>query len=166
MRHSLITALQDFAGAVIVVSHDRGLLRSVCDQFWLVADGAVTDFEGDLEDYSNWLEKRGSTASTPSVPKVRGDARGDKGRGQKREKAEARNDVAPKRQEIKSIETSLDKLGQERAKLEKELAGLDYARDPAHARRVTERHAALIREVEQLETRWLELSERLESLNG
>ena len=42
MRHSLITALQDFAGAVIVVSHDRGLLRSVCDQFWLVADGAVT----------------------------------------------------------------------------------------------------------------------------
>src|SRR6188474_1477003 len=76
MRHSLITALQEFAGAVIVVSHDRGLLRSVCDQFWLVADGEVTDFEGDLEDYSNWLEKRGSTASTPSTPKPRGD--GDK----------------------------------------------------------------------------------------
>src|SRR6185295_15694505 len=130
MRHSLITALQDFAGAVIVMSHDRGLLRSVCDQFWLVADGAVTDFEGDLEDYSNWLEKRGSSASTPATPKARGDAaRGDKGRGQRREKAEARNDVAPKRQEIKSIETSLDKLGQERAKLEKELAGIDFTRD-------------------------------------
>ncbi len=166
MRHSLITALQDFAGAVIVVSHDRGLLRSVCDQFWLVADGAVTDFEGDLEDYSNWLEKRGSSASTPSTPKVRGDTRGEKGRGQKREKADARNDVAPKRQEIKSIETTLEKLGQERAKLEKELAEVDYSRDPAHARKVTERHAVLIREVEQLETRWLELSERLESLNG
>ncbi|HEU4779523.1 MAG TPA: ATP-binding cassette domain-containing protein [Steroidobacteraceae bacterium] len=166
MRHSLITALQDFAGAVIVVSHDRGLLRSVCDQFWLVAEGAVTDFEGDLEDYSNWLEKRGSSASTPAAPKARADSRGDKGRGQKREKAAARNDVAPKRQEIKSIETSLDKLGQERAKLEKELAGVDYSRDPAHARKVTERHAALIREVEQMETRWLELSERLESLNG
>jgi ATP-binding cassette subfamily F protein 3 len=164
MRHSLITALQDFAGAVIVVSHDRGLLRSVCDQFWLVADGAVTDFEGDLEDYSNWLEKRGSTASTPSTPKLRGD--GDKARGQKRKDGDGRKDLAPKRQEIKSVETSLDKLGQERARLEKELAGLDYSRDPAHARKVTERHAALIREVEQLETRWLELSERLESLNG
>ena len=164
MRHSLITALQDFAGAVIVVSHDRGLLRSVCDQFWLVADGAVTDFEGDLEDYSNWLEKRGSTASTPSTPKPRGD--GDKARGQKRKDGDTRKDLAPKRQEIKSVETSLDKLGQERARLEKELAGLDYHRDPAHARKVTERHAALIREVEQLETRWLELSERLESLNG
>jgi ATP-binding cassette, subfamily F, member 3 len=164
MRHSLITALQDFAGAVIVVSHDRGLLRSVCDQFWLVADGSVTDFEGDLEDYSNWLEKRGSTASTPAVPKPRGD--GDRQRGQKRKDGDGRKDLAPKRQEIKSVETSLDKLGQERARLEKELAGLDYARDPAHARKVTERHAALIREVEQLETRWLELSERLESLNG
>ena len=79
MRHSLITALQDFAGAVIVVSHDRGLLRSVCDQFWLVADGAVTDFEGDLEDYSNWLEKRGSSASTPAAPKARGDSRVTRG---------------------------------------------------------------------------------------
>ena len=166
MRHSLITALQDFAGAVIVVSHDRGLLRSVCDQFWLVSEGAVTDFEGDLEDYSNWLEKRGSSASTPAAPKARGDSRGDKGRGQKREKAEARNDVVPKRQEIKSIETSLEKLGQERTRLEKELAGIDFTRDAAHARKVTERHGALAREIEQLETRWLELSERLESLNG
>jgi ATP-binding cassette subfamily F protein 3 len=162
MRHSLITALQDFAGAVIVVSHDRGLLRSVCDQFWLVAEGEVKDFEGDLEDYSNWLEKRGGAAATPAEPKLRG----EKTRGQKRKDAEPRKDLAPKRQEIKSLETSLDKLGQERAKLEKELEGLDYARDAAHARKVTERHAALIREIEQTETRWLELSERLESLNG
>jgi ATP-binding cassette subfamily F protein 3 len=167
MRHSLITALQGFAGAVIVVSHDRGLLRSVCDQFWLVTDGAVTDFEGDLEDYSNWLEKRGSTASTPATPKIRGDRpREDKGRGKQRKDGETRKDPNLKRQEIKSIETSLDKLGQERARLEKELPELDYSRDAAHARKVTERHAALIREVEQLETRWLELSERLESLNG
>ena len=163
MRHSLITALQDFAGAVIVVSHDRGLLRSVCDQFWLVADGAVTDFEGDLEDYSNWLEKRGSAASTPAAPKPRSE--GDK-RDKRKDKSASRDDSAPKRQEIKAIETSLEKLAQERAKLEKELAGIDFSRDAAHARKVTERHVALIREVEQLETRWLELSERLESMNG
>jgi len=147
---------------VIVVSHDRGLLRSVCDQFWLVADGAVTDFEGDLEDYSNWLEKRGTAASTPAAPKPRSE--NDK-RDKRRDKG-ARSDSTPKRQEIKSIETTLEKLGQERARLEKELEGVDFARDPAHARKVTERHGALIREVEQLETRWLELSERLESLNG
>jgi ATP-binding cassette subfamily F protein 3 len=162
MRHSLITALQGFAGAVIVVSHDRGLLRSVCDQFWLVADGVASDFEGDLEDYSNWLEKRAGSASTPAAPKTRNDSKEKRG-GAK----EARGkDKGPKRQEIKSIETSLDKLGQERAKLDQELAGLDYSRDPAHARKVSDRHAAVASEIEQLETRWLELSERLESLDG
>jgi ATP-binding cassette, subfamily F, member 3 len=166
MRHSLITALQDFAGAVIVVSHDRGLLRSVCDQFWLVADGEVQDFEGDLEDYSNWLEKRGGAASTPAQPQAKAKGRSDDRRADRRRDADSRKDLAPRRQEIKSIETSLAKLGQERDKLEKELATLDYARDPAHARKVTDSHAALVRDVEQLETRWLELSERLESADG
>jgi ATP-binding cassette subfamily F protein 3 len=162
MRHSLITALQDFAGAVIVVSHDRGLLRSVCDQFWLVADGAVQDFDGDLEDYAGWLEKRAGAAATPAAPRPRSEERKD----QRRKDAGARRDLAPRRQEIKSIETSLAKLGQENSKLESELAGLDYARDPSHARKVSERHAALRREIEELETRWLELSERLESADG
>jgi ATP-binding cassette subfamily F protein 3 len=161
MRHSLITALQDFAGAVIVVSHDRGLLRSVCDQFWLVADGLVRDFDGDLDDYAGWLEKRGVAAAGPPTPretvkeKPRKQRDGDKGR-----------DSAPKRQEIKSLETSLAKLGQERDKLEQDLAGLDYSRDAAHARKVTDRHAALLRDIEKHETRWLELSERLESGDG
>jgi len=159
MRHSLITALQDFAGAVIVVSHDRGLLRSVCDQFWLVADGVVQDFDGDLEDYAGWLEKRAGAAATPSAPKPRNEERKD----QRRKGADSRRDLAPKRQEIKAIETSLAKLAQERTRLESELARLDFARDPAHARKVTERHGAVRQEIEQMETRWLELSERLES---
>ena len=166
MRHSLITALQDFAGAVIVVSHDRGLLRSVCDQFWLVADGVVQDYDGDLDDYATWLEKRGGSASTPSQPKT-GDGKRDKrDKRDGKRRDEPRKDTAPRRQELKTIETSLSKLGQDREKLEKELAGLDYARDPAHARKVTERHAAVRHEIEQLETRWLELSERLESADG
>src|SRR3954467_3007855 len=121
MRHSLITALQDFAGAVIVVSHDRGLLRSVCDQFWLVADGVVQDYDGDLDDYATWLEKRGGSANTPSQPKA-GESKRDKRDGKRRD--ESRKDSAPRRQELKSIETSLAKLGQDREKLEKELAGL------------------------------------------
>ena len=160
MRHSLITALQEFAGAVIVVSHDRGLLRSVCDQFWLVADGAVRDFDGDLEDYAGWLEKRAGAAATPASPKPR--TEGER-RDQRRKGAETRRELAPKRQEIRNIETSLTKLGQERSRLETELTALDYGRDAAHARKVTERHAAVRDEIEQLETRWLELSERLES---
>jgi ATP-binding cassette subfamily F protein 3 len=158
MRHSLITALQEFAGAVIVVSHDRGLLRSVCDQFWLVADGAVRDFDGDLEDYAGWLEKRATAAHSPAAPEKRPASKD----GRRRDAA-ARRDLAPKRQEVKAIETSLAKLAQERSRLEAELAGIDYARNGDHARKVTERHSELLTEVEQLETRWLELSERLES---
>jgi ATP-binding cassette subfamily F protein 3 len=165
MRHSLISALQEFAGAVIVVSHDRGLLRSVCDQFWLVADGAVRDFDGDLEDYAGWLEKRApapmkSGATTPDAPKVRQPGQ-PKGRpeGQTKPKDGRRKGA----EQVKTIETSLAKLGQERARLEAELAAVDYARNADHARKVTERHAAVLHEVEQLETRWLELSERLES---
>ena len=165
MRHSLITALQEFAGAVIVVSHDRGLLRSVCDQFWLVADGVVRDFDGDLEDYAGWLEKRSGAVTTPVAPEVRNKKPrpDDERRNQRRKSTEARRDPAPKHLEIKSIENSLAKLGQERTRLEAELPQLDYARNAAHARKVTERHATLLTEVEQLETRWLELSERLES---
>jgi ATP-binding cassette subfamily F protein 3 len=178
MRHSLITALQGFAGAVIVVSHDRGLLRSVCDQFWLVADGLAQDFDGDLEDYAGWLEKRAGSAATPAAPTARKnqsdhrkedrkkDSRGDSRNGDSSRKDAARKESGPKRQEVRAIETSLDKLGQERAKLEKDLAGMDFARDPAHARKVGERHSAVLREMEQLETRWLELSERLESADG
>jgi ATP-binding cassette subfamily F protein 3 len=169
MRHSLITALQEFAGAVIVVSHDRGLLRSVCDQFWLVADGVVRDFDGDLEDYAGWLEKRAGAAATPVAPKARNEgqpkARGD-GQPKRRKQNGEQRDLAPKRQEVKAIETSLAKLGQERTRLESDLATLDYGRDAAHARKVTEHHAAVLREIEQLETRWLELSERLESADG
>ena len=161
MRHSLITALQDFAGAVIVVSHDRGLLRSVCDQFWLVAEGEVRDFDGDLEDYSNWFEKRGGNVATSAAPKLVVERREKKGKS-----SPDRKDLQPKRQEVKTIETSLAKLTQERAKLETEIAGLDYTRDAAHARKVTERHVAVLRDIEQLETRWLELSERLESADG
>ena len=148
MRHSLITALQEFAGAVIVVSHDRGLLRSVCDQFWLVADGAVRDFDGDLEDYAGWLEKRSGAATTPVAPMARDDrqprSRGDERRDQRRKGADARRELAPKRQEIKTIETSLAKLGQERTRLETELPDSTTARNAAHARKVTERHAALL----------------------
>ena len=102
MRHSLITALQDFAGAVIVVSHDRGLLRSVCDQFWLVSDGAVRDFDGDLEDYAGWLEKRAGAVDDPGRATARRRRRAARNSGTRMRTHAAR---APKRQEIKTIET-------------------------------------------------------------
>jgi ATP-binding cassette subfamily F protein 3 len=121
----------------------------------------VRDFDGDLEDYAGWLEKRAGAAATPAAPKAR-----NEGQPKRRRHNGEQRDLAPRRQEVKAIETSLAKLGQERTRLESDLATLDYGRDGAHARKVTEHHAAVLREIEQLETRWLELSERLESADG
>jgi ATP-binding cassette subfamily F protein 3 len=58
MRHALEHAMMSFAGAVLVVSHDRHLLTSTCEKFWLIADGRCVDFDGDLDDYAKWLNTR------------------------------------------------------------------------------------------------------------
>ncbi len=67
MRHALLVALQDFAGAVVIVSHDRALLRGACDRFLLVANGAVTPFDGDLEDYAAWLARGSDTPQADAL---------------------------------------------------------------------------------------------------
>ena len=58
-------ALNEFEGTVMLVSHDRALLREVCDEFWLVADGALKPFDGDLDDYQRWLLERSREAAKP-----------------------------------------------------------------------------------------------------
>jgi ATP-binding cassette subfamily F protein 3 len=159
MRHALLVALQDFAGAVVVVSHDRTLLRSACDSFLLVANGAVTAFDGDLDDYADWLAKnskpRGATetAAAPSRQE------------QRRLDAEARNRLTPLRNEQKRIESQLEKLTAERQRLEAELADPQtYATKPQEeTRRLTVRHAEVVREITTLEERWLEVMSELES---
>lgn len=60
MREALVVALQEFAGAMVLVSHDRHLLSSCVDEFWLVADGQVQPYDGDLQDYADWLKQRQS----------------------------------------------------------------------------------------------------------
>ena len=154
MRHSLITALQDFAGAVIVVSHDRGLLRSVCDQFWLVADGVVRDFDGDLEDYAGWLEKRAGAAATPR----RTEARNKKPRrgatsGATSAARMPRHAATSRRSARRSSpsRTSLAKLGQERSRLETELAA---ARLRAQCRARAQGHRTARRVARAKSSKW------------
>jgi ATP-binding cassette subfamily F protein 3 len=161
MRHSLAMALQEFAGAVITVSHDRGLLQSVCDEFWLVADGSVSRFDGDLTDYANWLERRGNAASRDTSATA--PAAGDR-REQRRQQAAARNLLSPLRSDIRALELSLERLGRERGQLEAQLADPQlYASDASgSARELASRHAAVLQEVQHLEARWLERSEELE----
>jgi ATP-binding cassette subfamily F protein 3 len=160
MRHALLVALQDFPGAVVVVSHDRTLLRGACDSFLLVTDGAVGPFDGDLDDYAAWLAKSGkvpparadSSASTPSRQE------------QRRLEAEARNRLTPLRNEQRRIEGQLEKLARERQQLETDLAdpATYTSKPPEEGRRLTLRHAELSREIATLEERWLEVASELE----
>jgi ATP-binding cassette, subfamily F, member 3 len=163
MRHALLVALQEFPGAVVVVSHDRTLLRGACDSFVLVANGSVSPFDGDLDDYATWLAKNGkarggapdSPDAAPATPSRQ---------EQRRLDAEARNRLTPLRNEQRRIETQLEKLGGERQRLEAELADPDtYRTKPAEeGRRLTVRHSEISREIAELEERWLTVMSELE----
>ena len=165
MRHALLVALQDFAGAVVIVSHDRALLRGACDSFLLVANGAVTSFDGDLEDYAAWLA-RGAGASQGEGGDA-GDSAGSvpSRREQRRLEAEARNRLTPLRAEQRQLESQLERLAAERREIESRLADpATYADAPVEdQRRLSARHGALSREISTLEERWLHVASTLEA---
>jgi ATP-binding cassette subfamily F protein 3 len=143
---------------VVVVSHDRTLLRGACDSFLLVANGAVTPFDGDLDDYATWLAKSGKARAAPET------ASAPSRQEQRRLDAEARNRLTPLRNEQRRIEGQLEKLGGERARLETELADpATYTKPVEEGRRLTLRHAEVVREIGTLEERWLEVMSELEA---
>jgi ATP-binding cassette subfamily F protein 3 len=161
MRHALLVALQDFPGAVVIVSHDRTLLRSACDSFLLVANGSVTPFDGDLDDYAAWLGKSGKARAVPDSDTT---TVAPSRQEQRRLDAEARNRLTPLRNEQRRIEGQLEKLGAERVRLEAELADpATYTTKPAEeGRKLTLRHTDVMREIGTLEERWLEVMSELE----
>jgi ATP-binding cassette subfamily F protein 3 len=160
MRHVLLLALQEFAGAVVVVSHDRALLRGACDTFLLVARGAVAPFDGDLEDYASWLAKDGKGPAPSDDPAGNAPSR----REQRRLEAEARNRLTPLRAEQRRIEAQLEKLTAERTRLETELSDpATYTqRPPQEQRQLSKRHSEVGTEITALEDRWLEILSALE----
>lgn len=159
MRDSLLLALQEFEGAVVVVSHDRGLLSSVCDEFVLVGHGEVMPFDGDLADYANWLSRR----SRPPSTSVNAEANASPTRKEKkRQEADNRNAITPLRTELRKIEKELERLGKERIQLEQRLADPKaYAATDAALAKLPGTHAELVGRIAALEERWLELSEQL-----
>jgi ATP-binding cassette subfamily F protein 3 len=119
MRHALSVALQEYEGALVVVSHDRHLLRSVTDQLLLVADGKIQAFDGDLDDYRVWLteKKRGSEEVAP------GDTGGGVSRkDQRRLEAERRIRFKPFLDAVKKAEAAVEKFHLQQRNLEEQLA--------------------------------------------
>jgi ATP-binding cassette subfamily F protein 3 len=155
-REALVKALADFQGAVLLISHDPHLVELVADRLWLVADGTVRSFDGDLDDYRTLLAERARPAAKAEPASRRDD---------RRERAEARAALAPLRKQARDAESLLAKLAAERARLEARLADPAlYA--PGRAADVTAantRLAALKREAAAAEEAWLAAEEALEA---
>jgi ATP-binding cassette subfamily F protein 3 len=166
MRDALTLALQDYAGALVVVSHDRYLLRTLTDRFLLVAGGRVQSFDGDLDDYRAWLaqEARGEEVAAGPGP-------GATRREQRRLEAEERNRVGalrrPLEQRLAELERRLADLGAAREELEAALAdpSIYDAADKARLRDSLLRRAQLVQAVAEVEQAWMETAEQLEALS-
>ena len=163
MRHALTVALQDFGGAMVIVSHDRFLLRSVTDRWLMVADGSVQEYDGDLEEYRAWLsERRARQAQVSDVVDKADSAQVRKDR--KRTEAEQRQREQPLRRKIKELEGRLESLTQRRAEIDAQLAGSDlYAGASKDKLKDLLRDQARVKsEIAEVEEAWLEASEALQ----
>ena len=141
---------------MLLITHDPHLVELVADRLWLVADGSVRPYDGDMDDYRALLAER-------ARPAPRADA-GPNKKDERRERAEARVQTAPLRRRIRDAEARIAKLGAERAKIEAKLAdpALYQPGRGADVAAAQLRLAALAREQEAEEAAWLEAEEALE----
>ena len=171
-REALTLALAQFEGALILVSHDRALLRATTDRFLLVADGTCTEYDGDLDDYRAWSLKKGASGTvadpTPTVDVVRVAAPEPKSRDQRRSDAANRDALARQRkpieQRIRRIEARLAEAEASKKALDEALA-VPEMYDEAGRERLKQMlidQAYLVRDIEQLEAEWLEQQAVLE----
>jgi ATP-binding cassette subfamily F protein 3 len=160
-REALVHGLANFPGAVILISHDRHLLEASADRLWLVANGTVANFDGDIDDYRRMvLESRGQQP---------GEARGGSKPGtnaaqaRRREAAGKREQTAPLRKKIKETEALIEKLQKEIQTIDGRLADPKVYAQPAKVVEQGKARADAVRALAQAEERWLELSGELEA---
>ena len=146
MRDALTIALEEYTGAVVLVSHDRSLIRAVADELWLVADGEAKLFDGDLEDYKTWIETRRPRETVVQAAKP------------KAQNAPKQNRKALQSKQNK-LETELNKAQTELAAINEQLADPDTYSNPDRAKveKLNADHAHLQAKVAELEEAWLEL---------
>ena len=156
-REALSMALNEFEGTVMLVSHDRALLRAVCDEFWMVSRGGVAPFDGDLDDYQRYLldeakrqREEAKKASNAPAPKAVAAA-----------KTQApKTDLKPLKKELDKVDAQMKTLSTERQTLEARLAA---ATAPAEMAQAGKRLKAVDAELQTLEERWLELTDQIET---
>ena len=173
-REALAAALAEYEGSVLVVSHDRQLLRSTVDNFWIVADGAVAEFDGDLEDYRDWLLSRAaalrSSNNKSSNAQTESNEPAVDRRTQRRLEAEARQKTAVLRRPLEKKVNQLEKqMDQQRARLhelDELMADPEFYGDNFKDERpaLLMEHGELSKALDDNEESWLELQEEIEAL--
>ena len=170
MRLALTVALQSFEGAMVLVSHDRHLLRTVCDDLWLVADGKVEPFTGDLDDYARWLNDQRLSEQNINNPKkdMAGEHTQAARKAKRKDDSERRKALQPLRNQVKKLEQRLEKLHAKEAELNHMLAdsSLYEASEKDRLLALTSDHAQIKRELDEIEEEWMTLSEELEQVSA
>ncbi|SNR69869.1 ATP-binding cassette, subfamily F, member 3 [Methylobacillus rhizosphaerae] len=165
MRHALTMALQDYQGGMVLVSHDRSLLRATCDRFLLVTDGKVQEFDGDLEDYRNWLNEqrlRDKAEEEKNKPEATPNARAQS----KAERHARLQERRPLLKELEQLEKKMATWQPEKDQLEQALAApeLYQETDKTRLQTLQKRQAELEQQLTTAEERWLALHEQLDAL--
>jgi len=169
MRQALTLALQTFEGAMVIVSHDRYLLRATTDDLYLVHDRQVAPFDGDLNDYYKWLtdlskaEKKEAQPDTSAKSGVNSAAAKKE---QKRKEAEFRKQTAPLRKSLQKLENKIDSLSETLAEAEQQLSDTSLYQDENKAKlnQVLALQASSKSELEEVEMEWMDIQEQLEQM--
>ena len=171
-REALADALADYGGSVLLVSHDRHLLRSTVDSFWIVADGGLQEFDGDLEDYRDWLLARSAQARSDARQETRADGNEVVDRkAQRRQEAELRQRQAQQRKpleaRLKKVEAAMDQAAARLQELDALMQDPDFYSDAYKDQRpaLMAEHGERSKERDALEEEWLELQEAIEDIN-
>ncbi|MDE8033718.1 ABC transporter ATP-binding protein [Actinobacillus equuli subsp. equuli] len=172
MRQALTDALTYYEGSLVVVSHDRHLLRSTVNEFYLVHDKKVEEFKGDLDDYQKWLNEQNAleaaknSGNSTACAEEKADNSAANRKEQKRLEAELRQQTAPLRKKITQLEKDLEKASEKLNQLEALLASSEIY-EMENKAQLTETLAKQIeakKAVEEIEMEWLDCQEQLEAL--
>jgi ATP-binding cassette subfamily F protein 3 len=162
-REALVHALNDYSGAVILITHDRHLIEACADRLWLVADGTVTPYDGDIDDYRRLVLGR-ADGTEPAEARPRAEQPCVSQKDQRREAAQRREALAPLRKKIRRQEELVERLRKEIATLDGQLATPDlYQSDPDKAAALAKERAEKVHAFARAESAWLDLSEELEA---
>ncbi len=168
MRQALVLALQDFTGAIILIAHDRFLLESCVDEFYLVANGKVADFNGDIDDYQQWLndDKKLAIKSSKSTENATNIDKGLDKKQLRQQQAELRKKSAPLRKKVTALEKNIHQWQEQLEKVDAILSDSDIYLSEHKAKLTTQLklQAQLKNDIDESEMLWFELSEEIEEI--